>query len=75
MATALIHDAILLKENDAAIILNVKVATLRRWRWAGIGPTFHKIGAFSVRYDRQDLESFIEAGRRRSTSETDVERA
>ena len=58
----------LLKEAEAAEILNVEVATLRRWRWARRPPRFVKIGA-AVRYDPADLEAFIEAGRRTSTSD------
>ncbi len=58
----------LLNEKEVANTLNIKVATLRRWRWAGKGPRFLKIGA-AVRYDRADLQGFIEAGRRRSTSD------
>ena len=58
----------LLKESEAATILNVEVATLRRWRWAGKPPVFRKISA-AVRYHPADLEAFIEAGRRTSTSD------
>ncbi len=58
----------LLKEDDAAAILNIEVATLRRWRWAGKGPRFIKVG-HAVRYDQADLEAFIQVGRRWSTSE------
>ena len=58
----------LLKEGQAAEILNVEVATLRRWRWAGLGPRFVKIGS-AVRYDPADLGAFVEAGRRSSTSD------
>ena len=59
----------LLKEGEVAAILNVEVATLRRWRWAGKPDLpFHKIGS-AVRYDPADLTSFIEAGRRTSTSD------
>ena len=58
----------LLKEAEAAAILNIEVATLRRWRWAGKpNLPFHKIGA-AVRYESADLSAFIEAGRRNSTS-------
>jgi len=57
----------LLTEKDASAILGVKVPTLRRWRWAGRGPTYRKIGG-AVRYHPADLATFIEAGRRRSTS-------
>ncbi len=59
----------LLREQEAADILNFKVATLRRWRWAGKGPRFRKIGG-AVRYSVEDLKSFIDASARSSTSET-----
>ena len=58
----------LLHEAEVANILSVKVSTLRRWRWAGQGPVFRKIGA-AVRYDATDLKDFIEAARRNSTSD------
>jgi len=58
----------LLNENEVAGTLNVKVATLRRWRWAGKGPRFLKIGG-AVRYDPADVQAFVEAARRRSTSD------
>ncbi len=57
----------LVNETEAARILNPSVKTLRRWRWAGKGPAFRKIGA-AVRYHPHDLEVFIDAGRRQSTS-------
>ena len=44
----------LLNERQAADLLNVRVATLRRWRWAGKGPAFLKIGG-AVRYDPSEL--------------------
>ena len=55
-------------ESDAAEYLNLAVSTLRRWRWAGRGVPFIKIGG-AVRYDLQDLDGYIEAGRRFSTSD------
>ena len=58
----------LYKENQAAEYLGLAQATLRRWRWAGYGPPFVKIGN-AVRYDPADLAAFIEAGRRTSTSD------
>lgn len=57
----------LINEHEAARRLGLKVSTLRRWRWQGIGPIFYRIGA-AVRYDPRDLADFIEAGRRASTS-------
>ena len=56
----------LLHEAEAAKILSVKVSTLRRWRWAGEGPRFLKIGA-AVRYDPQELKDDL-AGRVRSST-------
>ncbi len=58
----------LLNETEAARILAMRVTTLRRWRWAGKGPQFVKVGA-AVRYDPADLAAFIDAGRRASTSD------
>ncbi len=59
----------LLNEHQAAYALGLKVATLRRWRWAGKPPSFLKIGS-AVRYDPQVLTEFIEAARRTSTTDT-----
>ncbi len=61
----------LLHEAEVSKILSVKVSTLRRWRWAGEGPRFIKIGA-AVRYDPQDITAFIVAQRRTSTSDVGV---
>jgi len=58
----------LLNEHEAAAALALKVATLRRWRWAGKPPRFLKIGS-AVRYDPDELAAFIEAARRSSTSD------
>jgi len=64
----------LVNEAEAAHMLSLSVTTLRRWRWAGKGPRFVKIGA-AVRYDLADLTAFIEAGRRTSTSDPGREAA
>ena len=64
----------LLKEGETARLLTVEVATLRRWRWAGKGPVYRKIGG-AVRYDPADLTAFIEAARRTSTSDPGPEAA
>jgi hypothetical protein len=58
----------LVNEYGAAEILGLKVSTLRRWRWAGCGPEYVKLGA-SVRYDPRALAEFVDAGRRSSTSD------
>ena len=64
----------LVKEREVSARLNVEVATLRRWRWAGTGPRFIKIGG-AVRYDPEDLTAFIESSRRSSTSDAGEEAA
>ena len=58
----------LLREAEAAEILSIEVATLRRWRWSGIGPRFRKLGA-AVRYHPNDVSAFIDAASRTSTSD------
>lgn len=64
----------LLNEHQAARVLNIAVTTLRRWRWAGHGPlAYHKIGG-AVRYSTADLNAFIAAARRRSTSDPGPDR-
>ena len=59
----------LIDEHEAAYRLGLKVATLRRWRWAGKPPRFLKIGS-AVRYDPDELADFIDAARRTSTSDS-----
>lgn len=48
----------LLREADAAAYLKLAAKTLARWRWAGKGPTFHKLGT-AVRYSIEDLNQFV----------------
>ena len=64
----------LLNEHETADALGLKVATLRRWRWAGKPPRFLKIGA-AVRYDPAEIAAFIGAARRTSTSDPGQEAA
>lgn len=46
-----------LREDQAANYLGLRAATLTRWRWAGKGPRFFKIGR-AVRYKQTDLDAF-----------------
>lgn len=62
------HIPHLLKEQEVADILSMKVSTLRRWRWSGDGPAFLKIGE-AVRYDPQTIRMYIASSKRTSTSE------
>ena len=56
----------LVRETEASRILNLSVKTLRRWRWAGKGPRFIKLGS-AVRYSMADLDAYVAAAARTST--------
>jgi hypothetical protein len=58
----------LLRQDEAARLLSVSARTLEKWRVSGRGPRFVRLGR-AVAYDPADLTEFIEAGRRRSTSD------
>jgi len=62
----------LLTPEQVAVRLHLNPKTLARWRWAGCGPRFFKIGG-RVRYAESDVEAFIDAGVRTSTSDTGPE--
>lgn len=64
----------LVNEIEAALRLGLSPTTLRRWRWAGTGPSYIKLGG-AVRYDVAEIERFIEAGVRQSTSDLAKEAA
>lgn len=53
----------------AADYLGLGVSTLNRWRCEGRGPRFCSLGGNAVRYRQEDLDAFIQAGLRQSTSE------
>jgi predicted DNA-binding transcriptional regulator AlpA len=46
----------------------VSVRTLERWRVAGTGPKFFKLGSL-VRYDEDDVNEWLAQQRRTSTSD------
>ena len=48
----------LLKECEASAWLGVVPSTLRRWRWAGSGPDWIKLGG-AVRYAPEALARYI----------------
>jgi hypothetical protein len=58
----------LIDEARASLLLGLNPKTLRRWRWAGKGPPFCKIGG-AVRYDPKDLDAFVQSSRKLSTSD------
>jgi Helix-turn-helix domain len=58
----------LLTEREAAKVLHLSTKSLQGWRYRGGGPRFVKLGR-SVRYAMSDLESFVLAALRTSTSD------
>jgi predicted DNA-binding transcriptional regulator AlpA len=59
----------ILKTADAAAYIAVGKPTLEKWRLTGEGPRFVRLGARSVGYDVHDLDAWVEARKRKSTSE------
>jgi excisionase family DNA binding protein len=59
----------LLCTKEAAQFLGVSKAFLERDRWAGARIPFIKIGSRAVRYRHEDLDAYISAQVRRSTSQ------
>jgi hypothetical protein len=56
-------DEPLLREKQAAEILNVSMRCLQMWRFKGVGPRWRKLSA-AVRYAPSDLRDFADAGAR-----------
>jgi hypothetical protein len=59
----------LLFQSEAAYLIAASTRTLEAWRLHGGGPPFIGLGRRAVRYRRRDLLEWIEARRRRSTSD------
>ena len=58
----------LLDEKQAAALLRVTTKALQGWRYRGGGPRFVKAGR-CVRYRLEDLQGFVQAALRTSTSD------
>lgn len=69
----MLNAKVVLDPGETAVYLGVAVQTLARWRCEGGGPAFLKLGS-RVRYERADLDLWLDARRRRSTSERPVSR-
>ncbi|MHB1926716.1 MAG: helix-turn-helix domain-containing protein [Leptospirillum sp.] len=52
----------LLSNGEAAEFLGLSPDTLPRWRWAGVGPSYLRVGR-SIKYRRADLEAFLNESR------------
>ena len=48
----------LLSEDQAAELLYLSPATLKKWRRTRCGPRYYRLGS-AVRYKREDLEAFV----------------
>ncbi|WP_292649198.1 helix-turn-helix domain-containing protein [Nocardioides sp. NBC_00368] len=57
-----LHDRMALTPEDAAVFMGIACATLKKWRGAGDGPAYVKVGSKIV-YLVEDLESFLRAHR------------
>jgi len=64
----------LLDERQAAQTLNLSPKTLQKWRVVGGGPPFVKLNA-AVRYRPEDLQAWLDARTRTSTSDPGREAA
>ncbi len=65
----------LLRQEEAAALLNVTPRCLENWRHRGEGPKFVRISARCIRYRKSDLTQFIEARLKTSTSDRGNEAA
>ncbi len=65
--------AAFLTEGELSALIKVPTKSLQRWRWAGFGPKFVKLG-HAVRYRRSDIDDWIAAQTRTSTTDAGAER-
>ena len=59
-----------LRPAQAADYLGLAVSTLAKMRVTGEGPVFHKLTTRSVAYDCRELDAWLEARQRTSTSDS-----
>lgn len=57
-----LRDRMALTPEDAAVFMGIACATLKKWRCAGDGPAYVKVGSKIV-YLVEDLEAFLRAHR------------
>jgi len=51
----------LLIDVEVAKLLNVSIATVRRWRLLNQGPRWSRVGKSSVRYRLEDVTAFLDS--------------
>lgn len=71
--TAASENPRLLRPLEAAEFCALSVSNLAKRRLKGLPPLYRKIGS-AVRYDRRDLEEFLESCQCRSTSQASQSR-
>ena len=51
----------LLSTDELAEILGLSPATLRTWRWSGVGPKYFRLNGIAgpVRFRQEDVESWL----------------
>ena len=64
----------LLSNREAAQFLNLSPRTLEKWRVTGGGPSFKKVGRRAL-YSYEDLQHYLAARTRKSTSDPGPEAA
>lgn len=57
----------LITEKALAAYLNVSLKLIQKWRYAGGGPRFVRVGR-TIRYRPEDINDFVTAGLRANTS-------
>jgi len=60
----------LLTEKQAADLICYTQRALQNWRVRGGGPAYVKVGGRSVRYQRRDVLDWIEAHKRKHSSQS-----
>ena len=63
------QQSVLLTETEAARYLGFSNRTLQSWRLRGCGPRFVKVSSRCIRYQRSELENWVTANLRSSTSD------
>ena len=65
----------LIRQEEAALILEVTPRCLENWRHRGGGPSYVRISARCIRYRRSDINKWIEERVRTSTSDLGTDAA
>ena len=63
------HPAAMLTTVEAAEVLGLSPRTLEQLRGTGAGPEYFALGRRAIRYQRRDLDRWLAARRRKSTSD------